>query len=101
MFNKTILRNSYVQPPTVSPNSVTTVCILKSTAFNPNPTVVLNPNIVDPKTLKPLYNPEDLVTIITKSNAATLEYSYNVRAFVESYNFLRVMGGIANVVFSS
>ena len=101
MFNKTILRNSYVQPPTVSPNSVSTVCILKSTAFSPNPTVILNPNITDPKTGKPLYNTEDLVTIITKSSAATLQYSYNVRAFVESYNFLRVMGGTANVVFSS
>jgi len=101
MFNKTILRNTYVQPPTVSPNTVTTSCILKSTAFSPNPTVVLNPNAIDPKTLKPLYNPEDLVTVITKSNAATLQYSYNVRAFVESYNFLRIIGGVANVVFSS
>ena len=101
MFNKTILRNTYVQPPTISPNTVTTQCILKSTAFNPNPTVIANPNITDPKTGKPLYNPEDLVTVITKSSAATLQYSYNVRAFVESYNFLRVMGGVASVVFSS
>ena len=101
MFNKTILRNTYIQPPTVSPNAVTTQCILKSTAFSPNPTVIPNPNIVDPKTNKPLYNPDDLVTVITKSNAATLQYSYNVRAFVESYNFLRVMGGVASVVFSS
>jgi hypothetical protein len=101
MFNKTILRNSYVQPPLVSPNTVTTQCILKSTVFNPNPTVIANPNIVDPKTGKPLYNPDDLVTVITKSSAATLAYSYNVRAFVESYNFLRVIGGVASVVFSS
>jgi hypothetical protein len=101
MFNKTILRNTYVQPPTVSPNAVLSVCILKSTAFSPNPTVVANPNIVDPKTNKPLYNPEDLVRVVTKSNAATLQYSFNVRAFVESYNFLRVMGGVASVVFSS
>lgn len=101
MFNKTILRNTYIQPPTTSPNTVTTQCILKSTAFSPNPTVIANPNIVDPKTNKPLYSPEDLVTVITKSSAATLQYSYNVRAFVESYNFLRVMGGVASVVFSS
>lgn len=101
MFNKTILRNSYVQPPMVSPNTVTTQCILKSTVFNPNPTVIPNPNILDPNTGKPLYSPDDLVTVITKSNAATLAYSYNVRAFVESYNFLRVMGGVASVVFSS
>ena len=101
MFNKTILRNTYVQPPTVSPNTVTSVCILKSTAFNPNPTIIANPNVTDPKTGKPLYSPEDVVRVITKSSAATLAYSYNVRAFVESYNFLRVMGGVASTVFSS
>lgn len=103
MFNKTILRNSYVQPPIVNPtpNAVTTVCILKSTAFSPNPTVVLNPNIIDTLTGRLLYNPEDLVTVVSKSSSATLEYNYNVRVFVESYNFLRIMGGVANVVFSS
>jgi hypothetical protein len=103
MFNKTILRNSYVQPPIVNPapNAVATVCILKSTAFSPNPTVILNPNIIDTLTGKPLYSPDDLVTVVTKANSATLEYNYNVRVFVETYNFLRIMGGVGNVVFSS
>jgi len=102
MFNKTILRNSYVQPPyTTAPATTTTVCVLKSTANNPNPTVVLNPNAVDPDTGKPLYTPDDLISIIRKSDAQTYSYTYNVRAFVESYNFVRVLGGIANVVFSS
>lgn len=102
MFNKTILRNTYVQPPLTSPGATTTtVCVLKSTANNPNPTVILNPNITDPNTGKPLYNPEQLVTIVRKSDAQTLQYSYNVRAYVESYNYIRVIGGIANVVFSS
>jgi hypothetical protein len=102
MFNKTILRNTYVQPPLTTPGATTTtVCVLKSTANNPNPTVILNPNATDPTTGKLLYNPEDLVRIIRKSDAQTLQYSYNVRAYVESYNYLRVIGGIANVVFSS
>ncbi len=103
MFNKTILRNTYVQPPVVnpSPNAVATVCILKSTAFSPNPTVIQNPNITDPLTGKLLYTPEDLVTVVSKTSSATLEYNYNVRVFMESYNFLRIMGGVANVVFSS
>lgn len=101
MFNKTILRNTYVQPPLTSAVTAATVCVLKSTANNANPTVVLNPNAVDPDTGKPLYNPEQLVTIVRKSDAQTLQYSYNVRAYVESYNYLRVMGGIGNVVFSS
>lgn len=102
MFNKTILRNTYVQPPLTAPRiTTTTLCILKSTANNANPTVVLNPNIIDPDTGKPLYSPEQLVRIIRKSDAQTLQYSFNVRAYVESYNYLRVIGGTANVAFSS
>jgi hypothetical protein len=102
-FNKTILRNTYVEPPLGSYLGVTAppneVCILKSTANNPNPTVV-NPNAVD-EFGKPLYSPNEIVRVIRKTEANTLAYTFNVRAFVESYNFLRVMGGIANVVFSS
>jgi hypothetical protein len=102
MFNKTVLRNTYVQPPLTAPNNtVTTICVLKSTASSPNPTIIQNPNAVDPDTGKPLYKPDQLVTIVRKSDSQTLQYSYNVRAYVESYNYLRVIGGIANVVFSS
>jgi hypothetical protein len=101
MFNKTILRNTYVQPPYTGPTTTTTVCVLKSTANNANPTIILNPNATDPDTGKPLYNPDDLLTIIRKGDAQTFQYTYNVRAYVESYNYLRVIGGIANVVFSS
>lgn len=103
-FNKTILRNTYVEPPLGSYLGVTAppneVCVLKSTANNPNPTVV-NPNAVDSTTGKLIYSPTEIVRVIRKTEANTLAYTFNVRAFVESYNFLRVMGGIANVVFSS
>lgn len=102
-FNKTILRNTYVEPPLASYLGVTSppseVCILKSTAQNPNPTVV-NPNALD-QFGKPVYNPTEIVHIVRKTESNTLAYTFQVRAFVESYNFLRVMGGIANVVFSS
>lgn len=102
MFNRTVLRNTYVQPAySAVPTSSTSVCILKSTAGSPNPTVILNPNATDPSTGKRLYSQDELLTVITKSNAQTFQYTYNVRAYVESYNFLRVLGGVANVVFSS
>jgi hypothetical protein len=102
MFNKTILRNSYVQPPlTAAPANPVPICVLKSTANNPNPTIIVNPNALNPATGMPLYNPEEVVTIIRKSDAQTLQYTYNVRAYVETYNFFRVLGGVANVVFSS
>jgi hypothetical protein len=96
-FNKTILRNTYVQPPlalTVGMNPISqAVCVLKSTASNPNPTIVNPANYAN--------TPDLIVTIYRKTANNTLIYTYNVRAFVESYNFLRVIGGIANVVFSS
>lgn len=99
-FDRTTLRNSYIQPPlTASPTQGTTVCILKSTAQNPNPTVV-NQNAVNAQG-QLLYSPNEVVTIVRKTDAQTLAYTYNVRAFVESYNFVRVIGGVANVVFSS
>jgi hypothetical protein len=97
-FNKTILRNTYVEPPlsstlgVMSPTSE--VCVIKSTAGSANPVIVPADRIAN-------YTPDQLVHIIRKTEANTLAYTYNVRAFVESYNFLRVMGGIANVVFSS
>lgn len=97
-FNKTILRNTYVEPPLASYLGISSppneVCILKSTANNPNPTIVGPGSIAN-------YNPNELIHVIRKTEANTLAYTFNVRAFVESYNFLRVMGGIANVVFSS
>ena len=101
MFNHTVLRNSYIQPPITSSSATppTTVCVLKSTAFYPKPTIV-NPNAIGSNG-KHLYSPNDLVTIVNKGATQTYAYTYNVRAFVESYNFLRFMGGVANVVFSS
>jgi hypothetical protein len=99
-FDRTTLRNSYIQPAlSLSPTQGNTVCILKSTAQNPNPTVV-NPNAVNAQG-QLLYGPNDVLTVVRKTDAQTLSYTYNVRAFVESYNFVRVIGGVANVVFSS
>lgn len=101
MFNRTVLRNTYVQPPLVAGTDGTiTLCVLKSTALSNNPTIVVNPNALGANG-KPLYSPTDVVTITRKTEGQTLQYSYNVRAYTESYNFLRVLGGVANVVFSS
>lgn len=100
-FNKTLLRNTYVQPAYSLTTTSNQVCVLKSTAGNPNPTVV-NPNAVDAFG-NLLYSPDEVVSVITKtsSNGNVFAYTYNVRAYVESYNFVRVIGGLANVVFSS
>jgi len=98
-FNKTILRNTYVQPAYTGPVQTATVCVLKSTANSANPTIV-NPAARGTNG-QLLYSPDELVTIIRKGDAQTYQYTFNVRAYTESYNFLRVLGGVANVVFSS
>jgi hypothetical protein len=100
MFNKTILRVSTQDPPiTGLTGTNATTCILKSTAFNRNPTIV-NPNLrtADGKLV---YSSEDVVTITTSTSPESRPYTYTVVAHVESYNFLRITRGIANVVFSS
>jgi hypothetical protein len=92
MFNKTILRLAAQTPPVQTTPTVSQQCILKSSALNQNPVVVTVPSA---------YNPQQVVSVINKSQGVTYQYTYSVRAHVESYNFLRVSRGIANVVFSS
>jgi hypothetical protein len=111
MFNKTILRNTYVLPPYsavsqgVDPATglpVGTICVLKSTATSSNPVIVTNPNARDPYG-NLIYKPSELVTVLNKAtiNNQTFQYTYTTRVYVQSYNFLRIIGGIGNVVFSS
>jgi hypothetical protein len=92
MFNKTILRLTTHTPPFILAPTVSQQCIVKSTALNQNPVQVINPSV---------FNPEQVVSVINKSSGQTYQYTYSVRAHVESYNFLRVTRGIANVMFSS
>jgi len=106
MFNKTLLRNTFVLPPytdgVADGTGITQVCVLKSTASSANPVVIPDVNIKDPNTGKLIYGPEDIVTIVRKAaNGPTYKYTYTVRAYVQSYNFLRILGGLGNVVFSS
>ena len=102
MFNRPILRNTYIQPPLTTVfnvNNTPTVCVLKSTANNPNPTIV-NPNAINAQG-QLVYRPGDLVTVVRKQDAQTYQYTYDLRIFVESYNYLRVTGGVASLMFSS
>jgi hypothetical protein len=95
MFNRTILRNTYISPP-LKPGATgaQTICVLKSTSLSARPTIIRPENIKN-------YSPDEIVRIVRKSDSQTLMYSYDVRVYVESYNFLRVLGGVGNVVFSS
>ena len=97
MFNKVILRNTLQQPlpASVSVSSQTPICVLKSTVFSPNPTIIPPGNIG-------LYNPGDVVQIIqTTNNNILFTYTYNVGVYVENINFLRIVSGLANFVFAN
>lgn len=99
MFNRTILRLTLQTP---LPLSVTTggaptstvVCVLKSTVFSPNPTVI-------PAAQIPLYDPSELVTVVQTNDNVVFTFTYNVGVYVESINFLRIVSGLGNLVFAS
>ena len=76
--------------------TTTTVCVLKSTALSTNPVVI-------PPGQLSLYTADQVLTIVQNTNNATVifAYTYTVNAYVESYNYLRVVSGLANLVFAS
>lgn len=96
MFNKIILRLTLQQPLPQSTTTTNTsiVCVLKSTVFSPNPTVV-------PAAQVPLYDPSELVTVVQTNDNIIFVYTYNVGVYVESINFLRIVSGLGNLVFAS
>ena len=108
MFNKILLRVTLQTP---LPLSVTTenaptstiVCVLTSSLFSPNPTIIsaADVNLVDPKTGKPLYPPGTITTVVQTNNNVIFTFTYNVGVYVESVNFLRIVSGLGNLVFAS
>jgi hypothetical protein len=104
MFNKITLRTNLQQPLPASTTTTTTtvVCILKSTAFSQNP-VVIPPgqvNATNPDGSR-IYNENDLLSAVQTNGTIIFTFTYNVSAYVESINFLRIVSGLANLVFAS
>ena len=105
MFNKIVLRLTLQQPLplTLTPTTSTTVCVLTSTLFSPNPTVIpaANVNLVDPQTGKLLYPPGTVTTVVQTNDNIIFTFTYNVGVYVESINFFRIVSGLGNLVFAS
>jgi hypothetical protein len=108
MFNKIILRLTLQQPLPLSvnpdgANTSTTVCVLTSTLFSPNPTIIPagNVNLTDPKTGKLLYPPGTITTVVQTNDNVIFTFTYNVGVYVESINFFRIVSGLGNLVFAS
>jgi len=109
MYNKVVLRISLQQPVPSSIAAVaqTPVCILKSTAFSTNPVIVSNPTARQPNNPDGslgalIYSPDQLLTVIPSSVGGTVifSYTYRVGVYVESINNLRIVSGLANLVFA-
>ncbi len=107
MFNKIVLRLTLQQPlpQSVTQDGVPTtniVCVLKSTVFSQNPTIIPAGQVdaVDANGRR-LYEPNDLVTFVQGNDNVIFTYTYNVGVYVESINFLRIVSGLANLVFAS
>lgn len=99
MFNKITLRLTLQQPLPLSTTpegtpTTTTVCVLKSTVFNPNPVVI-------PPAQLSLYDPSEVVTVVQANDNIVFTYTYNVTVYVEAINFLRIVSGLGNLVFAS
>jgi hypothetical protein len=104
MFNKIILRLTLQQPiaSSVTASTSTTVCVLTSTLFSPNPTVVpaANLTLTTPSGAL-LYPPGTVTTVVQTNDNVIFTFTYNVGVYVESINFLRIVSGLGNLVFAS
>jgi hypothetical protein len=96
MFNKIVLRTTLQQPlpQSVAASSTNVVCVLKSTALSGNPTIV-------PAAQVNMYTPDQLLTVVQTNDNIIFNYTYHVATYVESVNFLRIVSGLANLVFAS
>ena len=104
MVNKVILRISLQQPlpSAAAANSTSVVCILKSTAFSQNPVEISEPQArnADGSFLYPQENLLSVVKTIANGNII-FSYTYSVGVYVEAINYLRIVNGVANLVFAN
>jgi len=99
MFNRTILRLTLQTPLPLSVTSdggatSTIVCVLRSTVFSPNPTVIPAGQIA-------LYDPSEIVSVVQTNDNVIFTFTYNVGVYVEAINFLRIVSGLGSLVFAS
>ena len=109
MYNKTFFEYTLQVPPVnpalLAANDSTLnppVCVVKSTVFNPVPTPVPNPLPQPPAPgYPPVYLPGQTITLYNTPATNGQPYQYNGLIYVESFNFLKVTSGTANVIFNT
>lgn len=98
MFNRTSFLYTLLVPPATNiATPLPPVCVYKNTVFDNNP-VPVSPAILN----TPNVNPGDVVTIYPKQTTTPIQFGgYNSVVYIESYNFLKVTNGQANLVFTT
>ena len=107
LFNKVILRLTLQQPlpqasTTTGAPTTNIVCVLKSTIFSQNPTIIPAANVnLRNEDGSLVYNPSDIVTVVQGNDNVIFVYTYTVGVYVEAINFLRIVSGLGNLVFAN
>ena len=106
MFNKTYFQYTLLVPPIQATNLTTqaSLCVLKETSFNssPGPGVPVGATVSPAPGVPPLVNPAQVVTLYSSPTNLDIQFQgYNSTIYIESYNFLKVTNGQANVVFTT
>jgi hypothetical protein len=104
MFNKTFLQHTLQVPPVGAISTlIPPVCVVKSTVFNPVPTVVApgSTQVVAGDKNTPLFQPGQTITLYPNQPTNGMPFQYNGMVYIDSYNFLKVTSGTANVIFST
>jgi hypothetical protein len=110
MFNKTSFKYTILVPPVVQTGTVSQVpvCIVKDTAFSSTPTLVPNGATTVPVNASgqaiapPLIQPGQTLTVYPSPTNLQIQYNgYSSMVYIESYNFLKVTNGQANLVFNT
>lgn len=105
MFNKTTFKHTLLVPPIVQTGTVSQipVCVVKDTALSTNPTHVPNGATTSAAPgIPPLIQPGQTLTVYPSPTNLQIQYNgYSSIIYVESYNFLKVTNGQANLVFNT
>jgi hypothetical protein len=105
MFNKTTFQYTLLVPPvTPTANTTqTTLCVVKSSASATNHVGVPISSTISPAPgVRALVDPGSTITLYSAPTNLYVQFQgYNTTIYIESYNFLKVTNGQANVVFST
>lgn len=108
MFNKTAIQYTIQVPPVdqavaaAAQTNNPPICVVKSTVFNPVPTPVpAGATTPAAPGLPPLLSGNQTITLYNEPSQNGMVFQYNGVIYVESYNFLKVTGGTANLIFST